>query len=93
MVPIAAFTFPVLSWGPAAWHKVSAAPARGSGTAREAGGSSSMALGELQAPGLPPQAPAKHLQQAGAGSRPALLEKQPCRKVRGRVSPSCTAAL
>lgn len=31
MVPTAAFTFPVLSCGPAAWHKVSAAPARGSG--------------------------------------------------------------
>lgn len=31
MVPTAAFTFPLLSWGPAAWHKVSAALARGSG--------------------------------------------------------------
>lgn len=31
MVPTTAFTFPGLSWGPAAWHKVSAAPACGSG--------------------------------------------------------------
>lgn len=93
MVPTTAFTFPVLSWGPAAWHKVSAAPARGSGTAREAGGSNNMMWGELKEPGLLPQTPAKHLQQAGAGSLRALVEKQPIRKVRVRVSLSCTAAL
>lgn len=53
MVPTAAFTFPVLSWGPAAWHKVSAALARGSGGTREAGGSGSMGAGELEAPPVP----------------------------------------
>lgn len=55
------------------------------GTAREAGGSGSVAAGGLEAPGLPPRTPAKHLQQAGAGSRPALVEKQPSRKVRARA--------
>lgn len=37
--------------------------------------------------------PAKHLQQAGASSSPALVEKQPRREVRVRVSPPSMPAI
>lgn len=40
-----------------------------------------------------PQTPAKHLQQAGAGSSPDLVEKQPRKEDHARVSPPSVPAI
>lgn len=92
MVPTAAFTF-LCSAGALQPGTRSLKPQHvAQGTAGEVGGSSSMVAEELGAPGLLPRSLAKYLQQAGAGSRLALVEKQPSRKVHVRVSPPCTSA-
>lgn len=93
MVPTAAFTFPVLSCGPAAWHKVSAAPARGSGDSQ--GGWRQWQRGGRGAGSAWPPVPDSCQTSAAGGScsRPALVEKQPSRKVRARVSLPSTGCL